>query len=100
MKMQWKRVAEATSANDFGHPILGSTSVALCLYSDSDELVQEFVVDRGGAACDGGKDCWKAKGSTGHGYKDKISSAQGVSQIGFKGGDPSKGSASAKGKNN
>lgn len=99
MKMQWKKATDALTAADFGNPVDSLTSVALCIYDDSDSLVQDFIVDRAGALC-AGHDCWKAKGSVGFSYKDKASESDGISGISFKGGDAGKGGLSAKGKNN
>ena len=61
-------------------------------------MIQEFIVNRAGDLCDG-KDCWKEKGNKGYGYKDKEASAAGVSKIEYLSGNPGKGSAKTKGKN-
>jgi hypothetical protein len=99
MKLQWKKLADATVQGDFGDPVGGTTAVALCIYDDSNALLQELLVDRAGEQCTG-KDCWKAKGTKGYGYKDKDNASDGISKIGYKSGDAGKGKADAKGKNN
>jgi hypothetical protein len=62
-------------------------------------LVQEYIVDRATEQC-AGKDCWKAKGTKGYGYKDKDNASDGIAKIGFGSGDATKGKADAQGKNN
>ena len=99
MKVQWQKFGSATTQADFGDPVSASTAVVTCIYNDSNALVSENLVNRGGAICDG-RPCWKAKGTTGYGYKDKAGSADGVTKIGYKSGDIGKGKASAQGKNN
>jgi hypothetical protein len=99
MKLQWKRIATATVQGDFGDPVGGETGVALCIYNDANSLVRAFTVDRAGGQC-AGKPCWKAKGTKGYGYKDKESSSDGISKLGYGSGEAAKGKADAKGKNN
>jgi hypothetical protein len=98
-KLQWKKLADATVQGDFGDPVAGTTAVAICIYNDADALVQEYIVDRATEQC-AGKDCWKAKGTKGYGYKDKDNSSDGIAKIGMKAGDPTKGKTDAQGKNN
>ena len=98
MKMKWKKLLDTTQPGDFGDPVAGTTAVALCIYNDANDLVQEFVVDRAGEQC-ASKDCWKAKGTSGYGYKDKDNSADGVSKLLLKAGN-AKAKTDAKGKNN
>lgn len=99
MKLQWQKVAPLTVQGDFGDPVGGDTSAALCIYDDSRSLVEDFIVDRAGQVCVN-TECWKAKGSKGYGYKDKASATDGISKIGYASGNPGKGRADARGKNN
>lgn len=99
MKLQWKKLAGATTQLGFGDPVAGTTAVTLCIYNDGDGLVEEYIVDRAGDQC-AGKDCWKAKGTKGYGYKDKDNFADGISKLSFKTGAAGGGKADAKGKNN
>ncbi|MFT4569424.1 MAG: hypothetical protein ACI8TX_000642 [Hyphomicrobiaceae bacterium] len=99
MKLKLTNIEEATVQGDFGDPVNSFTEVALCIYDDFSDLVQEFVVARAGDTC-AGKPCWKAKGTKGYGYKDKDVATQGVAKIGLKSGDAGKGKADALGKNN
>jgi hypothetical protein len=97
VKLAWKKLVDATVQGDFGAPVAGSTSVALCIYDDTDALVQALAVDRAGDQC-AGKDCWKAKGTKGYAYQDKEKASDGIAKIGYKSGDAGKGQAKAVGK--
>ncbi len=99
MQLQWKKLASATTAGDFGDPVAGDTRVALCLYDQGNALVEELQVVRAAQLC-AGKPCWKANGTKGFAYKDKNNSAAGVAKIAFGAGDAGKGKASAAGANN
>jgi hypothetical protein len=99
MKLSWKKISAATLQTDFGDPVAGSTAVALCIYDDANNLIEDLVVAKAGQICSG-KACWKAKSTKGYGYKDKLNAADGVSKIGYGAGDAGKGKADAKGKNN
>ncbi len=99
MNLRWLKIATATTQADYGDPLNGAMSVATCIYDDAGSLVQEFLVDRAGEVC-AGKPCWKTKGTRGYEYKDKETSATGVSKIDYLSGDAGKGRAGTKGKNN
>ena len=99
MKIQWKKLAGSSSPATFGDPIGGSTRVMVCVYDDAKALVAGYEVDRAGDLCSG-KPCWKAKGTSGFGYKDTLASADGITAASFKGGPSGKGQASASGANN
>jgi len=98
MKIQWNKLATATTQSDFGDPVGGDTAVAACIYDDADDLVVGFLIERGGADC-GGRPCWKAKGTKGYGYKDKAATSAGIGKISLLAGDVEKGKASIAGKN-
>ena len=80
----------ATSQADFGDPVGGATRYDVCLYDAQDQVVAELNVSRGGVSC-GAKPCWKAKGTSGFGYKDPAASADGVQKIAAAGGAAGKG---------
>ena len=86
MKLAWKKITTATTQAAFGDPAGAVTAVAMCVYDDANALVAQHSVNRGSSQC-AGVNCWKAKGSTGYGYKDKDSSADRISKIGYKSGD-------------
>jgi hypothetical protein len=99
LKVQWKKVTNATTQGAFGDPVTGTTRVALCLYDDVGTLIHGFVVDRAGQLC-AGKPCWKANGAKGYGYKDKAAGSDGIIKIGYGAGDAEKGKADVAGANN
>jgi cysteine-rich repeat protein len=99
LKVQWKKVASATTQGAFGDPVMGTTRVALCLYDDVGTLIRGFVVDRGGQLC-AEKPCWKVNGTKGYGYKDKAAASDGISKIVYGAGEAEKGKADAAGANN
>jgi hypothetical protein len=96
LKLQWKAITTATGQMSFGNPLAGPFGATTCLYDDANVLIGSFPVDN--ATC-GTKPCWKAKGTKGWGYQDKLASDAGVSKIGFNSGVGGKGSASVQGKN-
>jgi hypothetical protein len=99
LKLQWKKIAEATTRASFGDPVAGGTVAVLCVFSDGGTLVREYIVDRGSQSC-GTKACWKNTGKQGLAYKDKAATADGIFKMSFGGGAATKGKASAQGKNN
>ncbi len=99
MTLQWKKIDVPTTQAEFGDPWSGATHVTACIYDDSGSLVEDLFVSRAGDVC-GEKPCWKKKGTKGYTYKDKFLAAEGISKIGYTSGDPLKGKADAKGKNN
>jgi hypothetical protein len=99
LKLRWTKIVTATMRGSFGDPVSGSTVAALCVFNDAGAPVSEQIVDRAGKTC-GTKPCWRLTGKQGLAYRDKMASAAGVTKIGFVGGAPGKGKASAQGKNN
>jgi hypothetical protein len=99
LKLQWKKVGPLTSRALFGDPVTGTTIVALCIFNDGGTLVKALEVARGSQIC-GTKPCWKLKGKQGFGYQDKPGTADGINKLSYLGGAPTKGQASAQGKNN
>jgi hypothetical protein len=98
LKLQWKKVAAATSRALFGDPVTGTTGVVLCIFDDAGVLVKDLAIDRGSQTC-GTKPCWSLKGKQGYGYQDKPGSEDGINKLAFAGGAADKGSAQAQGKN-
>jgi hypothetical protein len=99
LKVQWKKFGAPTTQDGFGDPVSEPLGVAICVYGDDDALVQGWIVDRGAGVC-GGKPCWKAKGTKGWGFADKLQTSDGIAKVGFGSGDVGKGTANAQGKNN
>jgi len=83
----------------FGDPVNGTTGYAVCLYDENDVRVATLRVNRAGQMC-GTKPCWKLVGGPGYKYSDKLLSSDGMLQLNFKSGLPTKGKVQAKAKNN
>ncbi len=98
LKLAWKKIATATTRASFGDPVGGSTVAALCVFNDAGTRVGQLIVDRAGQTC-GTKPCWRATGTQGLAYQDKMASAAGITKIAFSGGAAGKGKARAQGKN-
>ncbi len=98
LKLQWRRLATAITQAGFGDPVAGTTRVALCLYDDAGTLVRGLTVDRAGALC-AGSECWRAIGTRGYRYQDKLAASAGVTKIGYFAGDAGAGRADAAGAN-
>ena len=87
-----------TTEADFGDPVNGTTSVALCLYGDDQTLIRGLVVEKAGQLC-GSKPCWTAKRTNGFVYKDKAAASDGIARLGYFAGEIGKGRAYAVGAN-
>jgi len=94
-----KKLTTATAQGTFGNPVSGTTSYAVCVYDQGATLRAEMQVNRAGQLC-GTKSCWIAISTKGYQYTDKTASADGISKITGKGGDPTKGQIQTKGQNN
>jgi Concanavalin A-like lectin/glucanases superfamily len=93
MKFQWKWTGGTTqlAQGDFGDPLNGSTTYSLCVYDESGGM-PEFKMGlslAAGGTC-GSFPCWKALGSKGWAYKNKLGNADGVTQLKESGGAPGK----------
>lgn len=94
----------AIAQADFGTPTsVGSTAVALCAYTELDELAATIRVDRAGAECDE-RPCWKSLGGTppggkGYLYKDRDARSYGVGKLKLKGGSAGKSAIQVKAAN-
>ena len=93
----WKKGA-ATTTGELGNPA-GSDGYVLCVYDQS--TMPPGLLFRatlpGGGSCDGAP-CWKAKGSTGFGYKNSAAMPQGVTLTRLKSGAAGAAKALLKGK--
>jgi hypothetical protein len=94
-----KKLAPATFQADFGDPVAGATSYAVCVYDQGGTLVAEMQVNQAGQIC-GTKACWSAISDKGYKYTEKSASADGITKITGTGGDPEKGQIQATGQNN
>ncbi len=101
MKLLWKKISTDTTQGDFGDPVSGDTAVSVCIYDDSDILVQNFFVVRAGPNCGYNyvTPCWRARGSEGYSFKENSPSSDGITKIMYRAGDPGKGRVSVQGRN-
>jgi hypothetical protein len=99
LKVALKKLTTATAQGTFGNPVGGTTSYAICVYDQGATLRAQMQVNRAGQLC-GTKACWSAISTKGFKYTDKTASADGISKITGKGGDPTKGQIQAQGQNN
>ena len=97
VKWKWSRGA-ATTVNDFMNPVSGSATYRVCLYdgSASSQPLMEMDVPPGGSC--GPQPCWKTKGTSGFGYKNKAGTPNGLTAVRLKAGSSGKASVQAKGK--
>lgn len=92
---KWLKGA-ATDLADFGDAVGGSASYHVCLYDAS--LATQPLLDVGttaGGTC-GGAPCWKATGTTGYRYKDKVGDSDGLTLLSLKSGIAGKAKVLAK----
>jgi hypothetical protein len=98
LKVQLDRIIPPVTPPQFGDPVGGTTTYAVCLYDQTDGLVATMRVARAGAQC-GTSPCWKVLSGKGIKYSDKLLEADGIQQIVAKGGEAGKGKIVIKGKN-
>lgn len=105
LKLQWKKIAEATTQSDYGDPasstpmpgIVGRSTI--CIYDDFGALIQDLTVAKAGQICGSPHGaCWTAT-SRGYLYRDGVGYEHGVNRIQYTSGDAGKGKASAAGSN-
>jgi hypothetical protein len=100
LKLAMKKLQSALVQSDFGDPIAGSTSYAVCVYDDVDQLIGEMSVARAGDNCGSPpKPCWKTVSTKGYKYSDKLTKADGILKMIMSGGDAGKGRIVIIGKN-
>ncbi len=100
VKVGLKKLQSAIVLNDFGSPISGGTTYALCIYNDLDALVAEMLLNRSTMNCGSPpKSCWKALSTKGFKYNDKDASTDGISKLIMKSGNAGKGKIIFMGKN-
>jgi len=85
LQVAFRMLAGSVEADDFGDPISGTTSHAICIYDETGDVVADLRVDRAGATC-GTSACWRALADAGYRYKDPEGSADGVRTIVARGG--------------
>jgi hypothetical protein len=98
LKLSLSKLVPMVAQSQFGDPVSGTTSYAVCVYNASNLLVGSYKVSRGGDTCVG-EPCWSAVKTTGFKYGDKDLTADGIDKIQFGGGDAGKGKIKLSGKN-
>ncbi len=86
----------ATQLADFSDAVAGSSIYQVCMYDASG--VDQPLLDAGvvaGVTCDG-KPCWRALGTKGFGYEDKVGSNDGLTSLKLKSGAEGKAKVQAK----
>lgn len=92
----------ATTQADFGNPVSGDSSYAVCIYDDAATLVGELAVERAQLLCGTKKltPCWKAQSTTGYGFKDAAGVSDGVRKLSAASGAAGKGTIALSASNN
>jgi hypothetical protein len=100
LKAVVKRLVPAVVQSQFGDPVNGTTSYAVCVYDASDTLIDELNVARAGDLCGSPPvPCWKPVSTVGYKYSDKAATTDGVKKIVLKGGLAGFGKVVVKGAN-
>lgn len=83
---------------DFGNPVTGAPIYKLCVYdaSASPQPLMDLDVPPGGTC--GTKPCWKATGTKGYAYKNKLAMPEGITGMKLKMGVAGKAKVQAAGK--
>lgn len=99
LKVSLKKLVDAVAQSDFGDPVNGSTSYAVCIYDEMNQLVGEMSVARAGQNC-GKKPCFGAVSTKGYKFGDKSGTSDGITKMSMGGGAAGKGKLSVGGGNN
>jgi hypothetical protein len=96
-KWKWARGA-ATAVTDFKDPVGGSATYRVCVYDGSarSQPLMEMDVPPGGTC--GTKPCWKASGTTGFSFANKLGTTTGLTSVKLKAGSAGKAQVQAAGK--
>jgi hypothetical protein len=97
-KVSLTKLQSMVTQSQFGDPVAGSTSYAICIYDAANALKGEYKVERAGDTC-GTAPCWSAVSDKGFKYSDPTTFADGILKMKLLGGDMGKGKVKVKGKN-
>jgi hypothetical protein len=87
LRVLMKGLGTAVAAADFGDPVAGSTSYAVCVYDEVRARVGGMTLERAGDTCaQAARPCWKPLGSSGFRYADRDATAHGIRRLLLKGG--------------
>ena len=98
IKVQLGRFANATGQADFGDPVDGITSYAVCVYDDALDRVVELRIDRAGDLC-GSRPCWSAVADRGFRFADRDGTSNGITRVLLSGGGAGRGTIRVDGRN-
>ena len=89
-----KGLGAPLAASDFGDPVAGATSYALCFYDGGRAHVGGLTLERAGATCGPpARPCWRGLGSVGYRYVDRDATVHGIRRLLLKGGPAGAGKA-------
>ena len=98
IKVGFTKLLPVVTPGDFGDPVAGVTTYAVCIYDSANQLVEEYAVARPGDTC-GEKLCWSAVTGKGYKYNDKLLASDGIQKMSLLGGVALKGKVKINGKN-
>jgi hypothetical protein len=96
-KVLMKGLAAPLAAADFGDPVAGGTSYAVCLYDQYGGTIGGFTLGQAGASCGvPARPCWRGLGTLGFRYVDRNGTEHGIKRVLLKGGATGSGKALVK----
>lgn len=98
LKVQLAKFDVTTNQGNFGDPVAGTSSQAICVFDGESHLVAELKIDRGGDDCGRGS-CWREVSSRGFRYADRDAQASGITRAVLTSGDAGRGSINVLAKN-
>jgi hypothetical protein len=96
-KLKWKfNKGAATTVDEFLDPVGGAAArYSACLYDADGKMIEAVALAQGTCS---GKPCWKASGTTGFKYKNKLGTARGLTDIKLKAGSDGRTKVQVRGK--
>ena len=98
LKVRLDKLASPVHPRDFGTPVNGPTTYAVCVYDQANALVGLAKVNQPSAQC-GTKPCWREISGQGFRYRDRHGTEDGIQRIVAKAGDAGRGSIQVAGEN-
>lgn len=85
--LTWRWLNGTSSLGDFGYPVAGPTTYAICIYGRQDGVASLAMRARvAGSSMCGGTFCWRPTGLRGFKYKDAAGTSDGITRIRLKTG--------------
>ena len=98
LKVTLTKLQSTVAQNQFGNPVSGSTSYAICIYDSANQLRGTYTILRAGDICGAGP-CWSPISDKGYKYLDQTTTADGILKMKLVGGAAGKGKIKVIGKN-